>query len=164
MFLTTHGGRLAASATFYSFAYLQTNMAHTPARLWLKILGLTLVAVAILGLIPPVYHMLHDLKLHIEHGEMAIHWVLAAVTLAVAFGLRNESLVATLAIVFGVVYVVVGILGFFVDDLGPWHVAIGDNLLHLALGGLSLAAGFVTKARLSTGQVTTARATTARRS
>jgi hypothetical protein len=59
--------------------------------------------VAILGFIEPVYDALHNLRLHLEHGEMAIHWVLAALALTLGFAIRSESLLAGLTIVAGFV-------------------------------------------------------------
>jgi hypothetical protein len=123
---------------------------NTPARVWLMILGFVLLATAVLGLIPPVADMLHNLQFHIEGGEDFVHWTLAVVTLAVAFLVKDDLLLATIAIVFGVVYLATGVLGFFVADIGPWHVAIGDNLLHLALGVITTAAGVISRNRSAT--------------
>jgi hypothetical protein len=119
----------------------------TPARTWLMILGWVLLATAILGLVPAAVDALHDLQFHIEGGEDAIHWALAAATLLVAY-LARDALLNTLAIVFAVVYLGAGLLGFFVDSIGPWHVAIGDNILHLALGAITLATAIASRNRV----------------
>jgi hypothetical protein len=123
---------------------------NTPARVWLMILGWVLIATAILGLIPPVADLLHNLQFHIEGGEDFVHWVLGIVTLAVAYFVKDDLLLATIAVVFGVTYLAVGVLGFFVDTIGPWHVAIGDNILHLALGAITTTAGVISRNRTAT--------------
>lgn len=118
-----------------------------PARGWMILQGFVLLAVALLGLFAPVADLLHNLRLHIEGGEDAVHWVLGIAAVALGFAVRNARAIALVAIVYGVTYVAVGLLGFFVSDIGPWHVAIGDNLLHLALGAVSLATGIATQRR-----------------
>lgn len=113
---------------------------RSPARLWMTVLGIVLVLTAILGM-TPLYKTLHGLMFHIEGGEMWLHWVLAVLTLGLAFGVKDDVLLGRLTIAYGAVYVLVGVLGFFVDTLGIWHVALGDDLLHLALGLVSIGAG-----------------------
>lgn len=115
-------------------------MTRSPARLWMTILGVVLVLTAILGM-TDFHKTLHDFMFHIEGGEMWLHWILAAVTLGLAFGVKDDLLLGRVTIAYGVVYVIVGVLGFFVDTIGDWHVAIGDNILHIALGAISIGAG-----------------------
>ncbi|HET6397970.1 MAG TPA: hypothetical protein VFH47_00270 [Candidatus Thermoplasmatota archaeon] len=119
-----------------------------PARTWLAVLGVTLLLAAILGLIEPATEMLHRLKLHVEGGEDFLHWVLAALTLGLAFGVKDVRLLSTITIVYGAVYIVVGLFGFVVNEIGPWHVAVGDNILHLAIGAVTIGAGLATRKRL----------------
>lgn len=113
--------------------------------MWLTILGFVLVAIAILGLIPAASDLMHNLAIHIEGGEDYVHWALAILTLGMAFGVKDEMTLANLTIAYGIVYLAVGVFGFFVDTIGDWHVAIGDNLLHLALGLVTLGAGVATR-------------------
>ena len=120
-------------------------MAGNPARIWLTVLGVTLVLAAILGLIGAVVDLLHPLTFHIERGEDWAHWALAILTLGLAFGVKDDGLLATLTIAYGAVYVLIGLLGFFVDTLGPWHVGLADNILHLVLGAITLAAGAMSR-------------------
>jgi hypothetical protein len=124
-----------------------TTRTWNPDRIWLALLGVTLALVAILGLIDPVADLLHKMKLHIEGGEDFLHWVLAALTLGLAFGVRDDALLTTLTTIYGIVYLVVGIFGFFVEEIGPWHVAVGDNILHVALGAVTLGAAMATRRR-----------------
>lgn len=120
-------------------------MARSPARMWLMALGFALLAVAILGLIPAAADMMHGFAFHIEGGEDWVHWALALLTLGVAFGMKDEAMLANFTIAYGIVYLAVGALGFFVDTIGAWHVALGDNLLHLALGLATLGAGIASR-------------------
>lgn len=124
-------------------------MRKTPARLWWLVLGWTLLAIAILGLIPQVVSALHDLTFHLEGGENVLHWVLGAATLTVAYFLKDEALLSTLSIWYGVIYIAVGILGFFIgDDLAIWHVAFADNVLHLIIGTATIGFGVASRDRL----------------
>lgn len=127
-------------------------MARSPARMWLMILGFVLLAVAILGLIPAAADVMHDFGFHIEGGEDWVHWALAILTLGVAFGMKDEGMLANFTIAYGIVYLLVGALGFFVDTIGSWHVALGDNLLHLALGLVTLGAGIATRRQAPMGK------------
>jgi hypothetical protein len=126
-------------------------MARTPARLWLTILGFTLLAVAILGLIPGVVDAFHNLTFHLEGGENALHWILGFLTLGLAYLVKDDRLLATITIVYGVVYLLVGILGFMVNNLDFWHVALMDNLLHLALGAITVGTGLASRRADTTG-------------
>lgn len=124
---------------------------RNPARTWFIIQGFLLLATALLGLFQPVYDALHNLRMHIEHGEDALHWVLGITALVIGFAVHNARVAGGLSVAFGAVYLATGVLGFFVSDIGPWHVGLGDNLLHLALGLVSLAVGFAAQ-RETTGR------------
>lgn len=75
-----------------------------------------------------------------------LHVVLAAAAFLFGFASLPANAVRTFAIVFGAVYAGLGILGFLVADLGPIHLEVGENLVHLLLGAWGLAAGFGGKA------------------
>lgn len=123
--------------------------AKSPARLWLTVLGFVLLAVALLGLVQAAVDLLHKVPMHIEAGEDALHWLLAIVTLGLAYGVKDEALLATLSIAYGAVYLVVGVLGFFVATVGPWHVAVADDVLHLILGLVTLGAGMASRKQVA---------------
>ena len=60
----------------------------------------------------------------------------------VGFGRTDEGLVRTVVGGLGIIYLVVGVLGFVMPmlfGLIPHSYTIFDNLLHLALGVLSIA-------------------------
>ncbi|MEA3203523.1 MAG: hypothetical protein QOI63_1198 [Thermoplasmata archaeon] len=120
-------------------------MAKSPARLWLLVLGYVLLAVAVLGLVQAAVDLMHKVPMHIEAGEDAVHWVLGLLTLGLAYGVKDEAMLAQLSIWYGVVYLLVGILGFFVNVIGPWHVAVADDILHLLLGVATLGAGLASR-------------------
>jgi hypothetical protein len=130
-------------------------MAKSPARLWLMVLGYSLLLVAILGLVQAAVDFFHGIPMHIESGEDYLHWLLAIVTLGLAYGLKDERMLATISIWYGVVYLAVGVLGFFVTPIGPWHVAAADDILHLLLGVATLGAGVASRKQAPMG--TTAR-------
>lgn len=115
------------------------------ARTWFLVQAFLLLATALLGLFGPVADALHGLRMHIEGGEDALHWVLGIAALVIAFTVRSPRVAGALAVVFGAAYLATGILGFFVSEVGPWHVAIGDNLLHIALGVVSVVVGLATQ-------------------
>lgn len=122
---------------------------RSPARTWLMVLGWVLVAIAILGLLQPAVDLMHKLTFHIEEGEDVVHWLLAVVTLGLAYGVKDQRVLATLTIVYGAVYLLVGLAGFFVGTpdapVAGWHVGPADNLLHLALGVITVGAGLATR-------------------
>jgi hypothetical protein len=110
------------------------------------VLGYTLLATAIVGLFSPVVNALHNISIHLEGGENVLHWVLAFGTLAIAYLVKDDRRLTAITIAYGVVYIVVGLAGFFVgDNVAFWHVAVGDNLLHFALGAVTLGAGFMSR-------------------
>lgn len=117
------------------------NRTKTPVRTWLTILGVTLLAIALLGLFTPVVDFFHNFTINIEGGEDVLHWVLGFATLGLAFGLKDDRILNKVAIAYGAVYVVLGLIGFVSPNLaGPaWHVGLGDNLLHIVLGGITIA-------------------------
>lgn len=114
---------------------------RSSARPWLLFLGYSLLALGILGLIPFVQDALHGAAFHIEGGENALHWVLGIATLVVAYAVRDRRWLAGITIAFGVAYLAVGLLGFIEPEVGAWHVGVGDNVLHLLLGVVTLLVG-----------------------
>lgn len=130
-----------------SMASRENAASKSPARMWLMILGVTLVLVAILGLISPIVDFFRDnLAVNLDGGEMIVHWILAALTLGLAFGVKNEALLAKITIAYGIVYLLVGVLGF-VSTMSFWMLALGDNLLHFLLGAVTIAAGMMSRNR-----------------
>lgn len=103
------------------------------------ILGVVFVIVGLLGFVNhPVLgifevNTLHNL-IHLVSGILAIY-----------FANKGEAPAKTFAKVFGVIYLLVAVLGFALSGniLGLFMVNTADNLLHVVLGAVFLALGFM---------------------
>jgi len=110
------------------------------AKMYAKVVGPVLLLVAVLGLILGDKSLLGILNIDIV--EDLVHVLTGGLLTAVAFG---GSASATRSVVGGIgaVYVLVGILGFFVPDLLgllAHDYTVFDNIFHLTLGVLGLGA------------------------
>lgn len=106
-------------------------------------LGVVLLVVGILGfvMVPDQGLLLGIFAVNTTHN--VIHVLTGVLGLAAAFGGWSRIFCQ----VFGVVYLLVGVLGFVAVDasgmlLGLVHINMADNLLHLAIGAASAYAGF----------------------
>jgi hypothetical protein len=105
-----------------------------------QILGVVLILVGLLGLVLGDKVWLGILNIDIV--EDIVHLATGGLLAYVGFSGMDLSAARSLVLALGVVYLVVGILGFVVPTmfgLIPDGYTVFDNLLHLALGGLSLA-------------------------
>ncbi len=105
-----------------------------------QILGVALVLVGLVGLVLGDKVWLGILNVDIV--EDIVHLATGGILAYVGFSGMDLSAARSVVLALGVVYLVVGILGFVVPmmfGLIPSGYTIFDNLLHLALGGLSLA-------------------------
>ena len=88
--------------------------------------------------------------LNIDVAEDLIHLVTGGLMAAVGFR-GSDSAVRTVVGGLGVVYLLVGVLGFFVPDLFGLlpheYETVLDNLIHLSLGVLGIVVGFFVAAR-----------------
>lgn len=116
-------------------------------RQYAGILGVTIIVVGVLGLILGERSLL-DL-LNIDILEDIIHLVTGGLLAYVGFGQRDTTLARTVVLGLGVVYLLVGIVGFIVPDLFgllPHEYSVFDNLFHIALGIANIAvAQFITR-------------------
>ena len=111
-----------------------------------KILGVVFLLVGILGFVTPDL-----LNAHLTPAHNAVHIVTAA--LALYFGFAGSLSAAKMfSLVFGVVYLALGILGMALgggDDrmwmLGPLHLGQADHGIHILLGVIFLAGGLFTR-------------------
>lgn len=114
----------------------------TPARLYAKVVGVVLLLVAVVGfIVGDPEDGLFGL-LNVDIVEDIIHLVTGGLLAYVGFA-GADSAVKTVVAGLGVVYLLVGVLGFFIPELFgliPHEYSVADNILHLALGGLALAA------------------------
>ena len=105
-----------------------------------QILGVVLILVGLVGLVLGDKVWLGILNVDIV--EDIVHLATGGLLAYVGFSGMDFSTARTIVLALGVVYLVVGILGFVVPTmfgLIPNGYTIFDDLLHLALGGLSLA-------------------------
>jgi hypothetical protein len=109
-------------------------------RTYAQILGVVLILVGIVGLVLGDQVFLGILNIDIL--EDIVHLLTGGLLAYVGFGRVDAGLARTLVGALGVIYLVVGILGFIVPmmfGLIPSGYTVFDNLLHLALGVLSIA-------------------------
>ena len=80
--------------------------------------------------------------LNVDILEDVVHLITGGLLAYVGFGRVDQALTRTVVGVLGVIYLVVGVLGFVVPmifGLIPHGYTVFDNLLHLALGIVSIA-------------------------
>ena len=119
-----------------------------PTLYW-RISAFALTAVALLGIVLTAMDqagLLGGAFLAFDWSHNVLHVVLAGAAFLFGFANLPARLVRSFAIGFGFVYGGLGVLGFFVADLGVVHLELGENLVHLALGAWGLIAGFGSKA------------------
>src|SRR5687767_13788222 len=119
-----------------------------PAVYW-RSSAFALTAVALLGIVLTAMDqadLLGSGFLAFDWSHNILHVVLAGAAFLFGFGNLPAHLARTFAIVFGFVYGGLGVLGFFIADLGVIHLESGENLVHLLLGAWGLVAGFGSKA------------------
>lgn len=115
---------------------------QSPARQYAKVVGVVLLLVGIVGVI------LGDPEdglfglFNIDIAEDIIHLGTGGLLTYVGFK-GADAAVKTVVMGLGVVYLLVGVLGFIFPELFgliPHEYSLADNLLHLVLGGLAVAA------------------------
>jgi hypothetical protein len=113
-----------------------------------KLLGVVFLLVGIAGFAAP-----HLLGAHLTPAHNLVHLVSGAIALYFGFA-GSLSGAKTFCIVFGIVYLALGILGQFVLGAGAdkmWNVLgileLGkmDHLIHILLGVVFLVGGLLTK-------------------
>jgi Domain of unknown function (DUF4383) len=109
-------------------------------RLYAQILGVVLLLVGVVGLLVGERLILGILNADIL--EDVVHLITGGLLAYVGFGRAAPSLARNVVLALGVIYLLVGLLGFVVPSLFgllPDGYTVFDNLLHLALGVLSIA-------------------------
>jgi Domain of unknown function (DUF4383) len=110
------------------------------ARTYAQILGVVLLVIGVVGLVVGNQTLLGILNTDIF--EDIVHLITGGLLAYVGFGRVDQALIRTVVGVLGIIYLVVGVLGFVVPmifGLIPHGYTIFDNLLHLALGIVSIA-------------------------
>ncbi len=109
-------------------------------RRYAQIIGVVLILVGIIGLVLGDQVWLGILNIDIF--EDIVHLVTGGLLAYVGFGRTDPATARNVVLVLGVIYLVVGILGIAIPmvlGLIPHGYTVFDDLLHLALGVLSLA-------------------------
>ena len=113
-------------------------------RVYAQVLGVVLILTGILGLVLGERLLLGILNIDIL--EDIVHILTGGLLAYVGFGRTSLALARNLVLALGIIYLVVGLLGFVVPTLFgllPDGYTIFDNLLHLALGILSIAVAYL---------------------
>src|ERR671939_1300828 len=113
-------------------------------RQYAQILGVALFLIGIVGLLVLGNEVWLGL-LNTDVVEDIVHIVTGGLLAYVGFGRTDLATTRNLVLALGVIYLVVGILGFVVPmmfGLIPHGYTLFDDLLHLALGILSLVVVF----------------------
>jgi hypothetical protein len=122
------------------------------ARIYAQIIGVVLLLVGVVGLVLGNQVWLGILNIDIV--EDIVHLITGGLLAYVGFGRTDLAVTRTVVGVLGIIYLAVGVLGFVVPmllGLIPHGYSLFDNLLHLALGVLSIAlAWFVGGERTAT--------------
>ncbi len=108
-------------------------------RQYAQILGIVLILTGVLGLLLGDGLLLGILNIDVV--EDIVHILTGGLLAYVGFGRVDAGAARSLVLALGAVYLLVGILGFIVPmlfGLIPTGYTVFDNLLHLALGVLSL--------------------------
>ena len=112
-----------------------------------KILGVVVVLVGLWGLVSP-----HLLGAHLTPAHNVVHIVSGIIALYFGFA-GTLSAAKMFSLVFGVVYLALGILGMALGDpamerlwhVGPLDLGQADHGIHVLLGVIFLAGGLFTK-------------------
>ena len=112
-------------------------------RRYAQVIGVVLIVVGIVGLV--LGNRLFLAILNIDIVEDIAHLATGALYSYVGFGRTDPATARNVVLALGVIYLVIGILGFVVSmmfGLIPHGYTIFDDILHLALGVVSLAVAF----------------------
>lgn len=116
------------------------------AKQYCQITGIVLLAVGVLGIVG--FGIPGVLSIN-EPAEIALHLVLGAVSTYAGFsGGGYGKLALAYAKIFGIVYLVLGVVGFILPTIlppaiGGGRLDLGCNVVHLALGVWGIWAGYM---------------------
>ncbi len=112
-------------------------------RTYAQILGVVLLLLGVVGLLLGERSLLG--LVNIDVVEDMVHLLTGGLLAYVGFGQRDEGIARSVVGALGAVYLLVGVLGFIIPmlfGLLPHGYSVVDNLIHLALGVLSLVVAF----------------------
>ena len=107
-----------------------------------KIMGLVLLLVGVLGFT----HVLDPLGAHLSPAHNLVHILTGVISLYFGFA-GSLSGAKGFCIIFGLVYLLLGILGLAIGELhiGPLMLGKVDHGIHLIVGAIFLAGGLFTR-------------------
>ncbi|MEO7970318.1 MAG: DUF4383 domain-containing protein [bacterium] len=107
-----------------------------------KIMGLVLLLVGVLGFT----HVLDSLGAHLSPAHNLVHILTGVISLYFGFA-GSLSGAKGFCIIFGLVYLLLGILGLAMGELhiGPLMLGKVDHGIHLIVGAIFLAGGLFTR-------------------
>lgn len=115
-------------------------------RQYAQVVGVVIILIGVVGL------LLGDQSLggllNIDIAEDIIHLVTGGLMAYVGFFRQDSGLLRSVVGGLGVVYLLVGVLGFIVPGLFgllPSEYSVVDNLIHLTLGVLGIAVAWLLK-------------------
>ena len=117
------------------------------------IIGVIFIAVGLLGFIDnPVIGTSENAIFHADTVHNMVHIISGVLFVLVAMAAPGSA--ATFMLVFGIIYLALGVLGFatigeegMTKLLGFLHVNAADNYLHIALGIVIALAGLATRSK-----------------
>jgi hypothetical protein len=110
------------------------------ARRYAQILGVVLILVGLVGL--ALGNQVWGGILNVDIAEDIVHLITGGLLAFVGFGRTDLSVTRNVVGVLGIIYLLVGVVGFVAPTMSgliPHGYTAFDNLLHVVLGGLSLA-------------------------
>lgn len=125
-----------------------------PVRQYAGYVGAVIVLLGIVGLIAGEGHLFG--LINIDIAEDIIHLITGGLMVYVGFAQSDVALARTVVGGLGVVYLLVGIVGFIsttVFGLFPSGYTWADNLVHLLLGVLGIAVAWFLSSTSSTMRV-----------
>ena len=113
------------------------------ARTYAGIVGVVVILIGVVGLLAGEEPLLG--LVNIDIVEDIVHLLTGGLLAYVGFGQRDEGLARSVVGGLGVVYLLVGVLGFVIPmllGLVPHGYSIVDNIIHLALGAAGIGVAF----------------------
>ena len=120
-------------------------------RTYAGIVGVVIILIGIVGLLLGEQPLLGFVNIDIT--EDIVHLVTGGLLAYVGFGQRDEGLARNVVGGLGVIYLLVGVLGFVIPmlfGLLPHGYSIVDNIIHLALGVAGIAVAFSSRGGATT--------------
>jgi hypothetical protein len=120
----------------------------SPTMFW-RLSAFALAAVAVLGIILNAVDQADLLGadfLAFDWTHNILHVVLAGAAFLFGYGNLAPNVTKTFALIFGVVYLGLGVTGFVIGnggEIGPIALELGENLVHILIGAWGLAAGLM---------------------